>query len=337
MSKKIAVFAKKLNNKTIPEKNIFFINLLYNLKKVGYLVEIYDQNFYQKSYLKSKTKNLQRYFNNFVNKSSYPFFSKKITDCDFEIFDHTISQTSDKQIINVKPFYLKGHFYFDRLGFSGWSEICKDKSILSNSNNKNEESFFLSHQNDIIGNNKSKYHQIIKNESLPRDFSFFPIQLEGDSVNKLCKLKTIDLLQYIIKIFSNSSKKLVIKRHPKCKSKKIEKILYSTNKVKNIIISNESIHNLINKSNSVIVNNSGVGFESLLHLKPIYTFGKSDYEIVTRRVNIDNFDIEKFEILSSEEIKKIKTFFYNVVYNYTIDCHSEASYIRAFKRTGIVE
>ena len=55
--------------------------------------------------------------------------------------------------------------------------------------------------------------------------------------------------------------------------------------------------------------NSGVGFESLFHLKPVITFGEVDYQSAT--FNIKDFkDLENnlIPVLSEEKIEYIKQF-----------------------------
>lgn len=45
----------------------------------------------------------------------------------------------------------------------------------------------------------------------------------------------------------------------------------------------ESIHDLIDETQAVFTVNSGVGFEALLHGKPVVTFGRAEYDCVTVR------------------------------------------------------
>ena len=54
-----------------------------------------------------------------------------------------------------------------------------------------------------------------------------------------------------------------------------------------IVLSDASIHPLIEGSRAVIAVNSGVGSEAIAHLKPIYLFGAADYDCVAHRVRCE--------------------------------------------------
>jgi hypothetical protein len=51
-----------------------------------------------------------------------------------------------------------------------------------------------------------------------------------------------------------------------------------------------NIHDLVSRSAAIFTINSGVGFESLFHGKPVVTFGNSDYARVTCRATVDRLD-----------------------------------------------
>ena len=52
-----------------------------------------------------------------------------------------------------------------------------------------------------------------------------------------------------------------------------------------ILISDASIHQLIEPALAVFTVNSGVGSEALLHLKPVYLFGRADYRHVCHEIH----------------------------------------------------
>jgi capsule polysaccharide modification protein KpsS len=54
--------------------------------------------------------------------------------------------------------------------------------------------------------------------------------------------------------------------------------------------SQANVHDLISNAKGVFTINSGVGFESLIHGKPVVTFGNSDYQWVTFRANPNCLD-----------------------------------------------
>lgn len=340
--KKISIFIRKFENKNkptdtmIPSRNKFYINLMYYLQELGHEVLIYDQSLYEKKMSNSNFDWIKKKLNSKIfKKPNFPFFSKKLTKSDYEFFEHTISNNRSHNIINIKPFYIPGHYYFDKKGFSAWSEISSLNASTILKSNANSDLFFKEYYNNIVLNNLSKYFQPDKQVSnLPRNFFFLPLQLVDDTVNTFCDHSTLDFLKKFINIFSTSSEYLIIKRHPKCKSTKIEKILNNIN-FKNILVLNASIHDLISKCKAVIVNNSGVGFEALFHLKPVYVFGKSDYNIVCRSILINEFNPTKVKPLIANEITMIKSFIFNVLNEYIVKTDDKSSFLKAFRRIGL--
>ena len=320
MSKEIALFIRKFENKNkhndimIPSRNKFYINLMFYLQELGHKVLIYDQRLFEKKLSESYLEWIKKNINfKYLKRPNLPFVSKKITNKDFEFFEHTITKDKNQNIINIKPFYLSDHFYFDKMGFSGWSEIASLKPSFLFKNNNNTNLFFKKYYDNIVLNNLSKYAQPQKKQlELPNKYFFLPLQLVDDTVNKLCEHSTENFLKKILNIFSKSHENLIIKRHPKCKSRVLTNILNNLDN-KNILVIDGSIHDLISKCSAVLVNNSGVGFESLFHLKPVYTFGRSDYQIVCRNFLLDDFNVSKVSSLSEDEINKIKSFIFNVL------------------------
>ena len=51
-----------------------------------------------------------------------------------------------------------------------------------------------------------------------------------------------------------------------------------------------SIHKLIEASSAVYLINSGVGMEAMLHVKPIVSFGRSEYQNYVHNGTIDDLD-----------------------------------------------
>ena len=343
MSKEIALFIRKFENKNklndimIPSRNRFYINLMFYLQELGHKVLIYDQRLFEKTLSESYLAWIKKYINfKYLKKPNLPFVSKKIKNNDFDFFEHTITKNESQNIINIKPFYLSDHYYFDKMGFSAWSEIASLKPSILFKNNNNANLFFKKYYDNIVLNNLSKYNQPTKNRiKLPAKYFFLPLQLVDDTVNKLCDHSTENFLKKFLNFFSKSRENLIIKRHPKCKSKIIKNILNNID-AKNILILDGSIHDLISKCSAVLVNNSGVGFESLFHLKPVYTFGRSDYQIVCRNVLLDDFNVSKVSPLSEEEINKIKFFIFNVLNGYIINTYDKTSFLKAFQRIGLI-
>ena len=134
MSKEIALFIRKFQNKNkhndvmITSRNRFYINLMNYLQELDHKVLIYDQRLFEKKLSNSYLEWIKKIINfKYLKKPNLPFVSKKLTNSDFEFFEHTITKNENQNIINIKPFYLTNHYYFDKMGFSAWSEIVSLK------------------------------------------------------------------------------------------------------------------------------------------------------------------------------------------------------------------
>lgn len=226
-------------------------------------------------------------------------------------------------VIRIKDGYLQNSISHDSEGFSGWSSLCNlnMKKELLNTTNEQANRFYEDFALKYINNNFSKYKQKENDNSFkfPKSFVFFPLQIISDSVMELCYFNPLELIEELIQILHEKNIPLVIKRHPRCKDKNLELLLHSYDLKNMIILYDGSIHEALSKSKTVYTINSGVGFESLLHLKPIISFGKSDYMSMTKNVkDLEEIKKEPYYFLSKEEIVNVKKFLYYYIENKNI-------------------
>ena len=84
-----------------------------------------------------------------------------------------------------------------------------------------------------------------------------------------------------------------------------------------------NIHKLVTQSTGVFVINSGVGFESLIHGKPVVTFGNCDYKWATFRASPDSLDEAKRYVFEFSDIKQQRAwryvYYYHFHHAYSID------------------
>jgi capsule polysaccharide modification protein KpsS len=84
---------------------------------------------------------------------------------------------------------------------------------------------------------------------------------------------------------------VVFKLHPgQMPAEVVEEVKKWTASSSNVFLMNENVHSLISGAHAVIVINSGVGFESLIHGKPVVTLGACDYQWVTFRGTVSDLD-----------------------------------------------
>lgn len=83
---------------------------------------------------------------------------------------------------------------------------------------------------------------------------------------------------------------------------------------------NDNIHELIANTDAVFTVNSGVGFEALLHAKPIVTFGRAEYDCVTVRARIDAIDAAWHDCLTGSSIEREAR--YRVFFDWFMTTHA---------------
>ena len=210
------------------------------------------------------------------------FLRRSAPDNGFRLSYHSVGDI--RHVWRIKETAIPYLYTFDRLGFSGWAETSQFPerfiNCISKVPNDQADAFCRDTRDWLIANNLSKYEQNdFKENTLPEDFIFFPLQLRNDIVSQFCFLDPIKVLIETSKISRERKQFLIIKRHPFCNNRLISTALKIV-KINNpyIIISNASVNQLLQGCSSVIVANSGVGLEALIHGKPVYSFAKSEYE-----------------------------------------------------------
>jgi hypothetical protein len=130
-----------------------------------------------------------------------------------------------------------------------------------------------------IEENKSKFDQkrLIAFEG-NKDYVFFPCQLPHDETIKYhSEVSVYEALKETIVACGELQLPLVVKGHPANPGSmaELKELALSFENV--LWVENISIHQLLENCMFVSLVNSGVGFEALLHKKPVLAFGNSDY------------------------------------------------------------
>lgn len=237
----------------------------------------------------------------------YPVIATPLYDISDEInFDyktlsyHTLVRGKQNQkYIHYKEAYLPGYFCIDELGYSGWSSLSNFKSPYKENNVSTTIDYHKSLQKKFISKNLTKYKQYknskFKHQSLPHEFLFAALQVPDDTVTYWAHMPTKIWLKALYEFAKNKKIVLVVKIHPKDKTSNLRKFLKTLNE-RFIFITDAPIHHIIAKSMAVITTNSGVGFEALMHHKPVITCGRSDYNSATievRNINELNVALQK--------------------------------------------
>lgn len=117
----------------------------------------------------------------------------------------------------------------------------------------------------------------------PQDYIFFPCQIPHDETIKFhSNVSVADALRATIKAAKELKKELIIKGHPVNPGSMTE--LREIGK-EYLWADNVNINNLIRSASAVIMVNSGVGMESILHGKRVGCFGDADYDSVVCKIS----------------------------------------------------
>lgn len=190
-------------------------------------------------------------------------------------------------VINMKNSHLFGYFYLDKTGYAGWSEMANNPELFVESQKvdiEEAEDFFYSVRNYILSNNRTiHYTDCMIDFDSSMDYILFVMQKPMDTVSILSRIDTYSMVHMINRVFKDSSINFVFKKHPSDNNSTpwLDCMVKNNS---NFYRTFANIHDVISDSVGVVTVNSGVGFESLLHMKPVFTAGKTDYEWVTNNI-----------------------------------------------------
>lgn len=263
-----------------------------------------------------------------VNYSYTPKFGKLIeTQCTF-IGHHTHGPLNNNTW-HTKKGYIPGFVYFDRTGYSGWAEIANSQTLFDASQQVDTvtaRDFLTPFAQDYILNNRSKISQNKSDSFLRPDapYVFVAGQIPTDSVQYWADIKSDDLIRLVANTFKNTRYTVIYKPHPIDYDKR-RSFYNKLAKTLPITISHGSVHQIIKDATAVFTINSGVGFEALLHNKPVFCSGHSDYHWVTHRIKKAD-DIKNFEEkVKKTDITRIQKYMYYMLKNYFVECDNLTS------------
>lgn len=199
--------------------------------------------------------------------------------------------------LRIKESPLRGYCNIDRSGYSGWhsfSSMTRGQldSLVQKYSDDLVSKIYCHFYDKFVVNKISKYTQGLE-EIRYSDYIFFPLQVVTDVVSDLAYIKVTELLGFVLEICSRNNLNLVIKRHPRCRSIRLERIIDKVRVCKNVQVFDGNVHDAIRGAKQVVTVNSGVGFEALLQLKTVITTGACDYSVVTQVAKNEN-ELEQY-------------------------------------------
>lgn len=240
---------------------------------------------------------------------------------------HTFNEVSDPDWLHVQESTLANRCSVDTKGFAGYSKMATDFSDIEKytkdiSNDIVNENFSYLYQEYVV-NNVSKYHQKEKAFYCDGDYVFVALQVLTDLVADIAFFDGMQMLKTIAEYYKNTSTTVVVKRHPYCNSLSMQLLIEELLNEGAIIVSDASIHSIIENAKAVFVVNSGVGFEALMHLKPVIVCGQCDYayavsnQVETPKELLQYLETEAFSV-NEQKVKKL-LYYYAKIYNPTLE------------------
>ena len=230
----------------------------------------------------------------------------------------------------LKPGPLPDLWYFDSSGYSGWCELTGN-SILQ----EKSAAFDIDRANELL----SSYRHAFRDSQLSRlpqakhglegaiaeleGFIFYPLQVNSDEVLKLARFGQSEVLRRLRRLSADFGTPIVLKRHPLCESHFIRTLLAELSQEPGIFVTDGSIHELIDRCRAVLVSNSGVGFQALIHGKRVYSLADSEYGHLTKRIESLEDLSQVFEDKREEQSPIIRSQLAFILDEYFVDVTRE--------------
>ncbi len=201
---------------------------------------------------------------------------------------------------HLKNAYLPDYFYFDKHGYSGWSDLAREYDYDMNIEDIRDE--MQAFCDDYIANNRSRATQPQEAFIPEEPYVLVLLQRNNDTVMKFAHMDSQELLDEVTDLYKDTKYTVCAKSHP------FKDTLKSAIKGDifigpDVFHATGSIHKIIAGATAVYTVNSGSGFEALLHGKRVFTSGDSDYHWATTTVK-NKQDLQDTMHLIEEPVDK---------------------------------
>lgn len=254
-----------------------------------------------------------------------PLYTQADNPADIVIYNHTdVSVLLGNEVKAKHNWFFKPtipdayHTTLDNLGYGSYSSITYNKPPFEKCNMKDVNKFWNTKVKNWIETASSKFYNFKSEEIKIQEKDYYLIlgQCGGDyTVTKQDFGSHFYKIEQIAKeLLRITNNKIVIKLHPYtdgefAKNDKFSRGLaekYSKISPRiSVYLGKGNIHEFFKEAKAVIVSNSGGGFEALMNLKPVISFGYPEYHWVTydlrhlidlkRALKLDWYNREKIQ------------------------------------------
>lgn len=214
------------------------------------------------------------------------FTPRRVSPDVFLFSHHSIGDGPD--VCRFKHSYRRGLFGLDPWGYSGFSRLAREPHLLRSAEAlPRAESLDYARRlrERVIADNESKFVQPALGGPPPTaGYVLLPLQVPGDTVLRLSRGEPLDFYRRVVAETGRLGRRCVVKRHPKCTTPAVTEFLAAAAARPHVEVREDSVNQLLPAAERVVVVNSGVGMEALIHGRPTLTFGDCEYAPFTRRV-----------------------------------------------------
>ena len=195
----------------------------------------------------------------------------------------------------TKKLHMQNLFTIDHLGWGPDHSGLQAPPDLSGIDAARAERFCGQLRQEFFATGRSKHRQppIRTIDPALAPYLLAPLQLPSDdAVMFHSTLSVLDYTNLLADWAERAARiRLVFKLHPGAETPEVaEAVRRRAAMGRYVVVVDENIHALIAGAAGVVVLTSGVGFESLIHGKPVVTLGRCDYRWATFRATADNLD-----------------------------------------------
>ena len=185
-----------------------------------------------------------------------------------------------RNTLHIEEGYIKGFWYLDEIGVFANSSLRLGQFCPDRINAGQADYFFNGVTGWMLRNNVSKAPQPERaaDKDEPSRAVVFTQEIEGQ--RQRSHYMTNEQMIRTAAEFDRS-KLVYVKLHPQQSKAARRDLLVVAQDYQNVRVSEASVHDLIEKSDVVVTQNSAAGFEALMQKKPVVTCARSDYRHAT--------------------------------------------------------
>ncbi|MDB5036152.1 MAG: hypothetical protein JWQ98_3393 [Chlorobi bacterium] len=220
-----------------------------------------------------------------VLQTYHPDIPEDREGAEFAIYAHVTRRDLEGDLF-YKQMHLRELFTIDRLGWGADHSASGRMPDLSHIDSVAARDFCLELRESFIATGRSKHPQppVASGTRYPEGYVFVPVQRPNDYVSvHHSGIGVPDFIRMISAWGNSVGRNIVFKLHPdnRFDPEVIAVARECASQYERVHLMDGNIHDLVANAAGIFTINSGVGFESLIHGRPVATFGNCDYRWAT--------------------------------------------------------